>query len=81
MKRRTWILAMLAALALAGGRAGTAHATDPTTGDPVIAAVGDMACAPADPSFNGGAGTASNCGEAANSAQMETDPTIDMLLG
>jgi len=80
-RRRTWILAVLAALALLGGRAGTAHATDPTTGDPVIAAVGDMACAPADPDFNGGAGTASNCGEAADSSQMETDPTIDMLLG
>jgi len=72
---------MVAALAVADGRAGAAHATDPSTGDPVIAAVGDMACAPADPSFNGGAGTASNCGEAADSAQMQTDPTIDMLLG
>jgi len=81
MRRRAWILAMVAALAVAGGRAGTAHATDPSTGDPVIAAVGDMACAPADPNFNGGAGTASSCGEAANSAQMQTDPTIDMLLG
>jgi uncharacterized repeat protein (TIGR01451 family) len=81
MRRRVWILAMVAALAVAGGRAGAAHATDPSTGDPVIAAVGDMACAPADPSFNGGAGTASNCGEAADSAQMQTDPTIDMLLG
>ncbi|HEX3328616.1 MAG TPA: metallophosphoesterase [Gaiellales bacterium] len=81
MRRRAWILAMVAALAVAGGRAGTAHATDPTTGDPVIAAVGDMACAPVDPDYNGGAGTASNCGEAANSAQMETDPSIDMLLG
>ena len=81
MRRRAWILAMVAALAVAGGRAGAAHATDPSTGDPVIAAVGDMACAPADSSFNGGAGTASNCGEAADSAQMQTDPTIDMLLG
>ena len=81
MRRRAWILAMTAALAVVGGRAGTAHATDPSTGDPVVAAVGDMACAPADPDFNGGAGTASNCGEAADSAQMETDPTIDILLG
>ena len=40
-----------------------------------------MACAPADSHFNGGAGTASNCGEARDSAQMEMDPTIDMLLG
>jgi uncharacterized repeat protein (TIGR01451 family) len=81
MRRRAWILAIVAALAVTGGRAGAAHATDPATGDPVIAAVGDMACAPADSNFNGGAGTASNCGEAANSAQMQTDPTIDTLLG
>jgi uncharacterized repeat protein (TIGR01451 family) len=40
-----------------------------------------MACAPADSHFNGGAGTTSNCGEARTSAQMETDPSIDMLLG
>ncbi|HEY6473070.1 MAG TPA: metallophosphoesterase, partial [Acidimicrobiales bacterium] len=76
-----WILAAVAAIALLGGQVGTAHATDPTTGDPVIAAVGDMACAPEDASFNGGAGEASNCGEIRDSAQMEKDPTIDMLLG
>jgi uncharacterized repeat protein (TIGR01451 family) len=81
MQRRSLILAAALAVALLGGRVGTAHATDPPTGDPVIAAVGDMACAPGDSHFNGGAGTASNCGEARDSAQMETDPTIDMLLG
>jgi uncharacterized repeat protein (TIGR01451 family) len=81
IKRRAWVVAAAVAVALLGGRAGTAHATDPSTGDPVIAAVGDMACAPADSHFNGGAGTASNCGEAGDSAQMENDPTIDMLLG
>ena len=32
-----------------------------TTGDPVIAAAGDIACDPSDGSFNGGNGTASNC--------------------
>jgi uncharacterized repeat protein (TIGR01451 family) len=81
MKRRSLILAAAFAVALLGGRTATAHATDPATGDPVIAAVGDMACAPEDSHFNGGAGTASNCGEARDSAQMETDPSIDMLLG
>jgi len=39
-------------------------------GDPVVAAVGDMACDPSDPSFNGGAGTATNCAEARVSALM-----------
>jgi uncharacterized repeat protein (TIGR01451 family) len=80
MKRRSLILAATVAVALLGGRVGSAYATDPS-GDPVIAAVGDMACAPDDSHFNGGAGTTSNCGEARTSAQMENDPTIDMLLG
>ncbi len=39
----------------------TKTATPVTTGDPVIAAAGDIACDPADGSFNGGNGTASNC--------------------
>ena len=81
MRWQVWVLAAVAAIALFGGQVGTAHATDPATGDPVIAAVGDMACAPEDADFNGGAGEASNCGEIRDSAQMEKDPTIDMLLG
>lgn len=40
--------------------------------DPVIAAVGDISCDPADPSFNGGAGTATNCRMGA---------TSDLLVG
>jgi hypothetical protein len=39
----------------------TKTATPVTTGDPVIAAAGDIACDPSDGSFNGGNGTASNC--------------------
>ena len=81
MKWQVWVLAAIAAIALFGGQVGTAHATDPTTAIPVIAAVGDMACAPEDSHFNGGAGEASNCGEIRTSAQMEKDHTIDMLLG
>jgi len=81
MKWQVGVLAAIAAIALFGGQVGTAHATDPTTGDPVIAAVGDMACAPEASNFNGGAGGPSNCGEIRTSAQMENDHTIDMLLG
>ena len=33
-----------------------------------VAAVGDIACDPLDPSFNGGAGTATNCGQQATAA-------------
>ncbi|HEY3766942.1 MAG TPA: metallophosphoesterase [Gaiellales bacterium] len=75
-----WILAAVAAIAMLGGRAGVAQATD-SSGNPVIAAVGDMACAPVDSHFNGGAGTADNCGELRTAQQMEKDPSIDMLLG
>ena len=35
--------------------------------DPVIAAAGDIACSPNDPAFNGGAGTAALCRQAATS--------------
>src|SRR4051794_20765751 len=42
------------------------------TGDPVIATAGDIACDPADPSFNGGAGTATDCRMVA---------TSDLLVG
>jgi hypothetical protein len=37
------------------------------TTDPVIAAAGNIACDPADPSYNGGAGTSSACREMATS--------------
>jgi uncharacterized repeat protein (TIGR01451 family) len=81
MRRQVWVVAAVAAIALFGGRVSAAQATDPSTGDPVVAAVGDMACAPADSHFNGGAGEASNCGEVRTSQQMAKDPSIDFLLG
>jgi uncharacterized repeat protein (TIGR01451 family) len=81
MKRQVWILVVATMVAVLGGRVGAAYATDPTTGDPVIAAVGDMACAPEDSHFNGGAGQTFNCGEMKTSAQMAKDKTIDLLLG
>jgi hypothetical protein len=80
MKWRVSIVAAIALIAVFGGRTQVAHATD-GSGNPVIAAVGDMACAPADSHFNGGAGEASNCGEVRTSQQMATDPSIDYLLG
>ncbi len=43
-----------------------------TTGDPVIAAAGDIACDPADGSFNGGNGSTNNCRQKAVS---------DLLVG
>jgi hypothetical protein len=39
----------------------TRTSTPMTTGDPIIAAAGDIACDPSDGSFNGGNGTTNNC--------------------
>jgi hypothetical protein len=39
-------------------------------GDPVIAAAGDIACDPAEPSFNGGQGTSGSCHQRATSDLM-----------
>ena len=39
----------------------TRTSTPITTGDPIIAAAGDIACDPSDGSFNGGNGTTNNC--------------------
>ena len=51
-----------AALLPAGvAEAGTMGATAITTGDPVVAAAGDIACDPAAAAFNGGNGTATKC--------------------
>ena len=57
-----------------GSREDTAHAPQllltpepPTNGDPVIVAAGDVACAPTDSNFNGGAGTATACHQTATS--------------
>jgi calcineurin-like phosphoesterase family protein len=58
----------IARVKCAGAGVGTAHFTvtpqpppPPPVNDPVIAAVGDIACDPATRAFNGGNGTATNC--------------------
>ena len=73
--------AVIVSVVLLAGHAGSAGATEPGTGDPVVAAVGDMACAPEDSHFNGGLGTSANCGELRTGERMAQDPTIDMLVG
>ena len=54
-----------------------------STGDPVIGAVGDMACDTSDPAYiqSLGAGIASNCAEQRTSNAMLADPLIDTVLG
>ncbi|HYU34335.1 MAG TPA: metallophosphoesterase [Thermoanaerobaculia bacterium] len=51
-------------------------------GPPVIAAAGDISCDPADPSFNGGDGTASACRmKATSDLLLGLGPTAVLLLG
>jgi hypothetical protein len=45
----------------AGNESSPASASASPGGNPVVAAAGDIACDPADPAFNGGAGTAGQC--------------------
>ena len=81
---RGWLrigLVLMTCAALLVARASVARATDPVTGDPVITAVGDLACGTDDPNYNGGAGNATNCAERRVSNQMLTDTTVDTFLG
>jgi len=68
----------LAAGAGALGQIPDARADSP---DPVIAAVGDMACDPSSSSFKGGAGTASACAELRMSGAVVHDSTVQGVLG
>jgi acid phosphatase type 7 len=49
------------------------------SGDPVIAAAGDIACDTTDASYNGGAGTSTRCNEMATS-DLLLDPVISSVL-
>ena len=47
----------------------------------VIAAVGDLACDPADPRFSGGLGTSIACQQSATSGQLLSDESVSAVLG
>jgi hypothetical protein len=49
--------------------------------DPVIAAAGDIACDPGDPSFNGGAGTSTACRQMATSDLLRPELAAVLTLG
>ena len=68
MTRAARRVATVAATALVAVGLGSTEAT----ADPVIAAAGDIACDPADPGYNGGAGTSARCRQRA---------TSDLLVG
>lgn len=76
-------LGALAALALMSGivvHGPVARAADPPP-DPVIAAVGDFACDPADSGYLGGLGNATRCQQLATSNALLADPTVGAVLG
>jgi hypothetical protein len=53
-----------------------------TSTDPVIAMAGDIACAPDDPGYNGGAGTTGHCHEEATAALLDQiNPSAVLMLG
>ncbi|MEA2521681.1 MAG: hypothetical protein QOI81_1327 [Actinomycetota bacterium] len=61
---------------------GSASAPPARGGDPLIVAVGDIACDPANPSFAAGRGTTNNCQQAATSdLAVGADPTAVLALG
>jgi acid phosphatase type 7 len=54
----------------------------PDEGERVLMAAGDIACDPADPGFNGGAGTSSKCRQGATAALIGSqDPDAVLALG
>jgi hypothetical protein len=60
----------------------TALNLQPPANDPVIAAVGDIACSPFSPDFNGGLGTPTNCRQKYTSDLLiGTDLAAVLLLG
>jgi Calcineurin-like phosphoesterase len=73
--------AALVTLTFSRVTAPSAQATDPI-GNPVILAVGDMACDTSNANYNGGAGTGTNCTEQSVSTAMLNDPSgFDATLG
>jgi len=73
--------ALIAAIAVACRSSGDSSSLPPR-GDPLIVAVGDIACDPANPSFAGGQGTTNNCQQAATSdLAVAADPTAVLALG
>jgi hypothetical protein len=82
----TVVVASLAALATvptvdAAAQSRHSERVAATTTAPVIGAVGDMACDPSDPHFNGGQGTPTGCAENAVSSLMLADTRLVAVLG
>jgi Calcineurin-like phosphoesterase len=67
----------------AAALAGSVVAADPaeSLGEPVIAAVGDMACDPSDRAWKNGDGGALACAQKRTSERVMTDPLVGGVLG
>jgi acid phosphatase type 7 len=63
----------------AGGGAGSPSAQKPPPPPKLIAAAGDIACGPANPNYNAGAGTAGACQQRATANLLATRP-LDAIL-
>jgi hypothetical protein len=78
----TVLLGLAAAAAVSVGvPAGPTAVASSTSGDTVIAAVGDMACDPSNPGYNNGDGTETQCGERRTSDAVLGDSSVDAVLG
>ncbi len=75
MSRRALVCLNLVAVALLPTAAAATSPATVVVATPVIAVVGDMACSPSDPSFNGGNGTASECAQKRTSDRLVSDET------
>lgn len=67
------------ASALSAASAPVPARPSPPVGDPVIAAVGDIACSPADSGYNGGGGTSTACRQKATSG-LVADAGLSAVL-
>src|SRR4051794_13457316 len=70
---------LVVALALVACVLGLRSSAASPAGDPVIGAAGDIACAPANPLFNGGSGTSTACQQGATSDALLSQPLSAVL--
>lgn len=79
-RRLALSISLSAALLFAATRQPLAEANEPAA-DPVIAAVGDMACDQSDSQFKNGFGTSSSCAQLRTSDAVLADVSVEALLG
>lgn len=79
MLARRFLIPVLAFTTVGSAGQSAERASAPTT---VVVAVGDTSCSPADPSFNGGSGTTTNCTmKATSEVALALSPSVVLALG